>query len=248
MGKAAENRVRLDKMLADLGLGTRSQIKDMARRGRIQVNGVTEKKADVKVNPETDQVTVDNALVSYARFEYYMLNKPAGVVSATEDKRYATVLDLIAAKTRRDLFPVGRLDKDTQGLLLITNDGELAHELLSPKKHVDKLYYARIDGVVTQSHVEAFRAGLFVDETFRAMPANLTILSVNETERMSEIELTVREGKFHQVKRMFEACNMRVTFLKRLRMGALLLDTTLKPGEYRMLTKDEIQRLKECCH
>lgn len=240
--------IRADKYLADMGVGTRSDVKEYIKKGRVTVNDTVMKTADMKLDSDTDIVCFDGVPVSYMEYEYYMLNKPAGVVSATEDKRYATVLDLIAAKTRRDLFPVGRLDKDTQGLLLITNDGELAHELLSPKKHVDKLYYARIDGVVTQSHVEAFRAGLFVDETFRAMPANLTILSVNETERMSEIELTVREGKFHQVKRMFEACNMRVTFLKRLRMGALLLDTTLKPGEYRMLTKDEIQRLKECCH
>ncbi len=240
--------IRADKYLADMGVGTRSEVKEYIKQGRVTVNDTVMKMADMKLDSDTDIVCFDGVPVSYMEYEYYMLNKPAGVVSATEDKRYATVLDLIAAKTRRDLFPVGRLDKDTQGLLLITNDGELAHELLSPKKHVDKLYYARIDGVVTQSHVEAFRAGLFVDETFRAMPANLTILSVNETERMSEIELTVREGKFHQVKRMFEACNMRVTFLKRLRMGALLLDTTLKPGEYRMLTKDEIQRLKECCH
>ncbi len=240
--------IRADKYLADMGVGTRSEVKEYIKKGRVTVNDTVMKMADMKLDSDTDIVCFDGVPVSYMEYEYYMLNKPAGVVSATEDKRYATVLDLIAAKTRRDLFPVGRLDKDTQGLLLITNDGELAHELLSPKKHVDKLYYARIDGVVTQSHVEAFRAGLFVDETFRAMPANLTILSVNETERMSEIELTVREGKFHQVKRMFEACNMRVTFLKRLRMGALLLDTTLKPGEYRMLTKDEIQRLKECCH
>ncbi len=240
--------IRADKYLADMGVGTRSEVKEYIKKGRVTVNDTVMKTADMKLDSDTDIVCFDGVPVSYMEYEYYMLNKPAGVVSATEDKRYATVLDLIAAKTRRDLFPVGRLDKDTQGLLLITNDGELAHELLSPKKHVDKLYYARIDGVVTQSHVEAFRAGLFVDETFRAMPANLTILSVNETERMSEIELTVREGKFHQVKRMFEACNMRVTFLKRLRMGALLLDTTLKPGEYRMLTKDEIQRLKECCH
>lgn len=240
--------IRADKYLADMGVGTRSEVKEYIKKGRVTVNDTVMKTADMKLDSGTDIVCFDGVPVSYVEYEYYMLNKPAGVVSATEDKRDATVLDLITAKTRRDLFPVGRLDKDTQGLLLITNDGELAHELLSPKKHVDKLYYARIDGVVTQSHVEAFRAGLSVDETFRAMPANLTILSVNETKRTSEIELTVREGKFHQVKRMFEACNMRVTFLKRLRMGALALDRALKPGEYRMLTKDEIQRLKECCH
>lgn len=241
-------RIRADKYLADMGVGTRSEVKGYIKSGRVTVNDTVIIAADVKIDTDTDTVCFDGTPVSYAEYEYFMLNKPAGVVSATEDARDTTVLDLITAKNRRDLFPVGRLDKDTQGLLLITNDGELAHELLSPKKHVDKLYYAHIDGVVTQKHVDAFQDGLFVDETFRALPAHLTILNVDETTCQSEIELTIREGKFHQVKRMFEACDMHVTFLKRLRMGALVLDTALKPGEYRELTKDEIGMLKECCH
>lgn len=241
-------RIRADKYLADMGVGTRSEVKGYIKSGRVTVNDIVIQAADAKIDSDTDTVCFDGTPVSYAEYEYFMLNKPAGVVSATKDARDPTVLDLITAKNRKDLFPVGRLDKDTQGLLLITNDGELAHELLSPKKHVDKLYYAHVDGIVTQKHAEAFQDGLLVDETFRAMPAHLTILSVDETTCQSEIELTIREGKFHQVKRMFEACNMRVTFLKRLRMGPLVLDETLQSGEYRTLTKDEIQRLKECCN
>lgn len=240
--------IRADKYLADMGAGTRSEVKEYIKKGRVTVNGAVIKAPDCKIHTDKDAVCFDGVPVSYAEYEYFLLNKPAGVVSATEDKRDTTVLELIEEKNRKDLFPVGRLDKDTEGLLLITNDGLLAHELLSPKKHVDKVYYAKVDGVVTKSHVEEFGKGLAVDDSFRAMPANLVILSVDDKKGTSEIELTIHEGRFHQVKRMFEACGMRVTYLKRLRMGALLLDTTLKSGEYRMLTEDEIQRLKECCH
>lgn len=254
MGKAAENRVRLDKMLADLGLGTRSQIKDMARRGRIQVNGVTEKKADVKVNPETDQVTVDNALVSYARFEYYMLNKPQGVVSATEDPVHDTVLDLIRGKAgepvRKDLFPAGRLDIDTEGLLLITNDGELAHGLLSPRHHVDKRYFARVEGELPPDAKKRFADGITLADGTRTMPARLEILSGDHPQSREEgsgleVILTIREGKFHQVKRMFEAVGCGVSFLKRLSMGSLVLDESLEPGAYRALTEEEVEELKK---
>lgn len=254
MGKAAENRVRLDKMLADLGLGTRSQIKDMARRGRIQVNGVTEKKADVKVNPEADQVTVDNALVSYARFEYYMLNKPQGVVSATEDPVHDTVLDLIRGKAgepvRKDLFPAGRLDIDTEGLLLITNDGELAHGLLSPRHHVDKRYFARVEGELPPDVKKRFADGITLADGTRTMPARLEILSGDHPQSREEgggleVILTIREGKFHQVKRMFEAVGSRVSFLKRLSIGSLVLDESLEPGAYRALTEEEVEELKK---
>lgn len=237
-------RIRADKYLADMGVGTRSEVKGYIKSGRVTVNDIVIQAADAKIDSDTDTVCFDGTPVSYAEYEYFMLNKPAGVVSATEDARDPTVLDLITAKNRKDLFPVGRLDKDTEGLLLITNDGELAHRLLSPKKHVDKVYFARIDGVVTLDHVEEFRKGLVVDDTFKAMPARLTVLRLDESECTSEIELTIREGKFHQVKRMFEACNMCVVYLKRLSMGELKLDPELKPGEYRKLTADEVSLLK----
>ena len=171
-----------------------------------------------------------------------MLNKPAGVVSATEDPRDKTVIDLIEDRRRKDLFPAGRLDKDTEGLLLITNDGALAHDLLSPKKHVDKKYYAKIEGTVTEEDVELFEKGVDIGEKRATLPAVLTILSSGEE---SEITLTIREGKFHQVKRMFEAVGKKVTYLKRLSMGSLVLDEKLLPGEYRKLTEQELTQLKQ---
>jgi 16S rRNA pseudouridine516 synthase len=178
--------------------------------------------------------------IAYEQFEYYMLNKPAGVVSATIDARDKTVIDLIEEKNRKDLFPVGRLDKDTEGLLLITNDGELAHQLLSPKKHVDKVYYAKVEGHVTDEDVELFQRGVDIGEKEQTLPAKLVIL---QSGVISEVHLTIQEGKFHQVKRMFEAVNKKVIYLKRLSMGTLQLDETLLPGEYRRLTEEELQRL-----
>lgn len=182
-------------------------------------------------------------MVAYAEYEYYMLNKPAGVVSATEDKNDSTVLDLIDEKQRKDLFPVGRLDKDTEGLLLITNDGELAHQLLSPKKHVDKVYFARIDGKVTEEDVRKFAEGLEIGEEKPILPAHLEIL---KSEEISKIRLTIREGKFHQVKRMFHAVGKEVIYLKRLQMGSLVLDPRLALGEYRELTGQELEALRDC--
>ena len=182
-------------------------------------------------------------MVAYAEYEYYMLNKPAGVVSATEDKKDSTVLDLIDEKQRKDLFPVGRLDKDTEGLLLITNDGELAHQLLSPKKHVDKVYFARIDGKVTEEDRRRFAEGLEIGEEKLTLPAYLEIL---KSEEISEIRLTIREGKFHQVKRMFHAVGKEVIYLKRLQMGSLVLDPRLALGEYRELTGQELEALRDC--
>ena len=178
--------------------------------------------------------------MQYAEFEYYMLNKPAGCVSATSDNLHKTVLELIDTKVRKDLFPVGRLDIDTEGLLLITNDGALAHQLLSPKKHVDKTYYAEIEGMITNEDVVAFKEGLDIGENTLTLPAKLVIL---ESGTISKIEVTIQEGKYHQVKRMFEAVGKRVVYLKRLSMGTLTLDETLKPGEYRQLTPEEIEHL-----
>ena len=223
-----------------MGIGTRSQIKEAAKKGRIQVNGQTEKKTDRKITPGDDQVIMDGQVIGYVHTEYYMLNKPQGVVSATEDRKYQTVVDLIADRQRKDLFPVGRLDIDTEGLLLITNDGELAHRLLSPKKHVDKVYYAKVQGKVDESDVKAFADGVDIGDDTPAKSADLRILKSGEE---SEIELTITEGRFHQVKRMFHAVGKEVIYLKRLSMGSLALDKTLTKGEYRSLTEEEIKKL-----
>jgi 16S rRNA pseudouridine516 synthase len=233
-------KLRLDKYLADMGLGTRSEVKQAVRKGRVQVNGQTVREPEYKTETETDQVWFNGQPAAYREYEYYVLNKPAGVISASEDPRERCVVDLIESRKRKDLFPVGRLDKDTEGLLLITNDGGLAHRLLSPKKHVDKVYYARVQGRVTQEDAELFRRGVDIGEKKQTLPAELRILNAGE---ISEIELTIREGKFHQVKRMFHAAGKEVLYLKRLQMGPLRLDESLKPGEYRTLNTQELDIL-----
>lgn len=230
--------IRLDKFLTETGSLTRSQAKEAAKKGRILVNGEAEKKTDRKIDPEKDEIVLDGKRISYAAYEYYMLNKPKGVVSATEDKKYPTVVQLIQDRKRTDLFPAGRLDIDTEGLLLITNDGELTHNLLSPKKHVDKVYLAEFEGVFPEDGKEQFQAGLILEDGVKTMPAHI---SVNG----NQARLTIREGKFHQVKRMFQAVGCQVTYLKRLSMGSLTLDENLKPGEYRPLTNEEIESLKQ---
>ena len=236
MGKA----IRLDKFLADAGSGTRSEVKKYIQKGKVQVNGITAKKPELKVS-ETDEVILDGTVVSKApEFVYYLLHKPAGYVSATEDKCDRTVMELVPSD-RKGLFPVGRLDKDTEGLLLITNDGALAHDLLSPAKHVEKTYYAVIDGVVTEKDVNSFENGVDIGEEKLTKPGKLRIL---KSEPESEIELTITEGRFHQVKRMFEAVGKKILYLKRISMGPLQLTDDLKPGEYRPLTEEEITALK----
>lgn len=232
--------MRLDKFLADMGLGTRSEVKKLIKGGKVTVDDAIVKNEGFKVD-ETMDIRCGGTSVSYVRYVYYMLHKPAGVVSATEDRQDKTVLDLIDAKQRKDLFPVGRLDKDTEGLLLITNDGDLAHRLLSPKKHVSKVYYAKVSGCVTKEDVQAFADGLVISKDFTAMPARLEILAVHE--QMSEIKVEIFEGKFHQVKRMFEAVGKPVLYLKRLSMGPLVLDEALPQGAYRLLTEDELSAL-----
>lgn len=205
------------------------------------VNGEVVKKPELKINETTDQILCQGKKASYQKNIYLMLHKPAGVVSATEDNREKTVLDLVRPEDRKNgLFPVGRLDKDTEGLLLLTDDGELAHRLLSPKKHVDKTYYAKIDGQVTEEHVKQFREGLDIGDDKKTLPAVLTILLSGP---VSEIEVTIHEGRFHQIKRMFEAVGCKVTYLKRLSMGSLVLDETLPPEEYRPLTEAELEGL-----
>ena len=236
--------MRLDKYLAEMGVGTRQEVKKQIRQGKVTVNGTVVKAADTKIDETCDEVTIGSRNISYVSYEYYMLNKPGGVVSATEDRRDTTVIDLIKDKKRKDLFPVGRLDKDTEGLLLITNDGDLAHRLLAPKKHVDKVYYAKIDGMVTEEDVKRFAEGIDIgaEEEEMTRPAKLDIMKSAEE---SEIRLTIHEGKFHQVKRMFLAVGKEVTYLKRERMGPLCLDENLKPGEYRLLTEEEIENVRK---
>lgn len=232
--------IRLDKYLADMGVGTRTEVKKLIRQGKVTVDDVIIKTPEQKIDIISQKVFCNGQGVKYQEYEYYMLNKPAGYVSATTDNHDKTVLDLITDKKRKDLFPVGRLDKDTEGLLLITNDGELAHRLLAPKKHVDKLYYAKVEGVVTEEDVKAFAEGVSIGEDEMTRPAVLEILQSDE---ISEIHLTIQEGKFHQVKRMFESVDKKVIYLKRLSMGTLKLDERLKLGEYRPLTEEELEHL-----
>jgi 16S rRNA pseudouridine516 synthase len=236
-----EKRIRLDKYLADMGIGTRKEVKNDIRKGKIKVNGITETSPEIKIDIDSDNISVDGKEIGYVSYEYFMFHKPAGCVSATEDWKHKTVIDYIDAK-RKDLFPVGRLDIDTEGLLLITNDGDLAHQLLSPKKHVEKVYYARINGIVTNQDIALFEKGLDIGEERLTLPAKLEII---KSDLESEINITITEGKYHQVKRMFEAVEKQVIYLKRLSMGNLKLDEELKPGEYRALREAELSDLKE---
>ena len=275
--------VRLDKFLADAGKGTRSEVKKFIQKGQVQVNGVPAKKPEIKVDPENDVVVLSGETVGAApEFVYYLLNKPAGCVSATEDRNDRTVMEYVPSD-RKGLFPVGRLDKDTEGLLLITDDGQLAHRLLSPKKHVDKTYFAVTEGKVVPEDIEKIQVGVDIGDEEPALPGKLEILKVweenpkqevasgkncegknvkGDSETMtdkadneeykadveksfwrSEILLTIQEGRFHQVKRMMEAVGKKVIYLKRISMGSLELDKKLQPGDYRMLTEEEIDRI-----
>ena len=311
--------MRLDKFLADMGVGSRSDLKKAIRKSLVTVNGAVEKDPGAQVSAE-DLICFDGAEIRYAEQQYYMLHKPAGVLSASEDRRQTTVVDLIrdAASTdasaanasaadhhatgghddgsiarstedalvRKDLFPVGRLDKDTEGLLIITNDGPLAHQLLVPKHHIDKTYYAIVTGTITEDDQRAFTRGIRYDEKLTALPATLRVLSTGKTvaelrralgftatsERLlrtrlagpafvgaeepaditddtlvSEVEITIQEGKFHQIKKMVKALpgEKEILYLRRITMGALRLDPALAPGEFRKLSEDEIKILKD---
>ncbi|MBQ9609036.1 MAG: rRNA pseudouridine synthase [Lachnospiraceae bacterium] len=255
--------MRLDKFLADAGAGTRSDVKIKIKKGQVTLNGKTVGKSDIKINPDSDEVCLDGKKLIYNEFEYFMLNKPQGVVSATTDAKDKTVIELITEAKRRDLFPVGRLDKDTEGLLIITNDGKLANRLLAPGKHVEKTYFAIIAGEVTEDTVLRFAEGIDIGDDKPTAPAKLKLKGTYDKEEItkitynnvsdgnnsgndtiiSEVEITITEGRYHQIKRMFEAVGMRVIYLKRLSMGNLSLDDSLKPGEYRMLTDEEVKLL-----
>ena len=234
--------MRLDKLLAHCGYGSRKDVKEIIKKGYVTVNGQIVKKDKTHVDPNKDIVKVDDEVLVYEEFVYYMLNKPAGYVSATEDNVYPTVVEIIYDYYRNDLFPVGRLDVDTEGLLLLTNDGQLAHQLLSPKKHCPKIYYAKIKGEVNESDVQAFKDGIAIDD-YVTQSAKLDILSVENG--YSEIEVTIYEGKFHQVKKMFLACQKEVVYLKRIQMKDLKLDSSLGIGEFRRLTSLELDGLKD---
>lgn len=232
--------IRLDKFLSDAQLGTRSQVKQLMKKGLITVNGEISKKPELRIDPAIDRVCFDGKEISLEKEVYYMLNKPAGVVSATQDNHERTVLDLFAREDRRpDLFPVGRLDKDTTGLLLITNDGALSHRLLSPRHHVDKTYFTGVDGIISEETAELFANGLDIGDDKPTLPAILKPLSDHEA------LVTIHEGRFHQIKRMFHAAGCEVVRLKRLSMGSLTLDEELPEGSYRRLTPEEIELLKQ---
>ncbi|MCL1701008.1 pseudouridine synthase [Lysinibacillus sp. Bpr_S20] len=234
--------MRLDKLLSNMGYGSRKEVKQLLKQKAVTVDGAYVKDAALHVDPEKQEISVFDERVMYTEFVYFMMNKPPGVISATEDLRDETVIDLLDPLHQHfQPFPVGRLDKDTEGLLLITNDGVLAHNLLSPKKHVPKVYYAQIEGIVTEDDCEKFAQGVELDDGYVTKPGELIIL---KSAQQSEIELTIQEGKFHQVKRMFEAVGKRVTYLKRLSMGSLNLDDSLELGEYRELTAEELAYLK----
>ena len=235
-------QVRLDKFLADAGAGTRSQVKGFLKKSLVTVNGEPARKPEQKISPETDLIVFQGTVLSYTEFYYYMLNKPSGYVSATDDNTAPTVLSLLKGAPGKDLFPVGRLDKDTEGLLLITNDGALAHRLLSPRHHVDKTYFVRADGAVTEDDCSRLEAGVDIGEDRPTLPARAALLSSGP---VSEVELTIHEGKFHQVKRMFQAVGKPVLYLRRLSMGSLTLDETLPPGQYRPLREEEIAALRK---
>lgn len=233
--------MRIDKFLSNMGIGSRKEVKDYIKKGLIKINGKTVLKATEKVDPYKDQVYFDNSQIEYEEYTYLMLNKPQGYISATEGHGVKTVIDLLEDKYKnRGIFPAGRLDKDTEGLIFLTNDGRLAHNLLSPKKAVVKKYYAKVDMPLENNDIQKFKTGIYLDtEQYLTLPATLEIISDYEC------FVYIEEGKYHQVKRMLASCGKNVTYLKRLSIGPLLLDENLELGQYRKLTDDEIVNLRQ---
>jgi len=235
---------RIDKILSNLGHGTRKEVKVLCKKGKVEVDGVITSDSAMKIDPDKVVIKVSGEEINYRKFIYLIMNKPSGVVSATVDNHDETVIDLIDEGLRAfKPFPIGRLDKDTVGLLLITNDGELNHKLIAPKNHVDKVYYAEINKFVDESDVAKFKKGVVIDDGYKCMPAILEVLKADEDG--SEIMVTIQEGKFHQVKRMFESVDKKVVFLRRVSFGPLKLDENLSEGQYRELSEDEITLLKQ---
>lgn len=234
---------RLDKIIASTGRWSRREVKNLIRQGRVLVDGMPPRSAEEKADPEAAEIVVNGEAITYRRYTWIMLNKPAGYLSATEDGRGKTVLDLLPPELQKQkLFPVGRLDKDTEGLLLLTNQGGLAHDLLSPRHHVDKVYYTRVSGRLTEEDCAAFAAGMTLDDGLVCLPAGLEILSVGEE---SEARVTLREGKFHQIKRMLAQRGKPVVYLERIAMGNLPLDPGLERGKFRFLTEKEVELLQK---
>lgn len=248
-------KMRLDKFISNMTSLSRTEATERIYHNHITVNDKIKKDPALKVDPIKDLICIDGEKIEYEEFVYYMLNKPAGVVSATEDKKYKTVCDLIPSS--RDIAPVGRLDIDTEGLLLLTDDGKLAHQLISPKKHVDKVYYVEVDGKITDEVINGFETGIDYGEDKPSQPGRLEIVTDNSTvckmhehkseslKATSDIKVdaayvTIHEGKFHQIKRMFEVYGLNVTYLKRISMGNLILDECLKPGEHKKISREEI--------
>ena len=235
--------MRLDKFLVACAVGSRTEVKNLLKAGRVTVNGKKEKSAKLQINEEKDEIRFDGQVLEYEEFVYYMMNKPQGVISATEDSKHRTVLDLLDDIARtKEVFPVGRLDIDTHGLLLLTNDGQLAHALLSPKRHVDKTYLAHVEGIMVQEDVETFVKGIPLKD-FTCQSAKLELVSLDSVKNQSLVRVTIAEGKFHQVKRMVAYCGKEVVDLQRLTMGTLVLDENLERGEWRRLTKEELEVL-----
>lgn len=230
--------MRLDKMLAKYGLGSRKQVKNLIRKGFITVNGQIIKNDDYKVNLNEDEVVCDGEVINYQPYVYLMLNKPQGYVCATKDNVHPTVLDLIFGYENYELFPVGRLDLDTEGLLLITNDGDFAHRLMAPSRHHSKIYHARVDGILDENDVQLFKKGIVLDNGHHCLPANLKILQADQNS--CEVEIEIFEGKFHQVKKMVAACNKEVVHLKRVAIKNLQLDRSLALGDFRELSQNEL--------
>lgn len=239
MGK----KQRLDKILSNMGYGSRKDVKKFIKDGRVEINNKLVKENNIRIDPYNSNITFDKSPVVYREYIYLMMNKPQDVVSSTDDPTNETVLDLLEYEHLIfEPFPAGRLDKDTEGFIFLTNDGKLAHELLSPKKGIGKTYYAEIDGYVKEDHISQFEEGIVLDDGYKTLPSKLKIL---ESSIFSKVELTITEGKYHQVKRMFQALDMEVNYLKRISIGPLVLDETLDLGEYRELNEEEIQLLKE---
>lgn len=237
--------MRLDKFLANSGIGTRKEVKELLKKRLIKVNDEVVKDGKIHVDENEDTVKYKDEIISYKKFVYIMLNKPNGVISATEDKVHKTVIDLLGDEYRTfEVFPVGRLDIDTEGLLLLTNDGVLSHNLLSPNKHVDKKYYVELEKLLTEMDIAKLEKGVELKD-FTTKDAKVEIIENGEESDKIRVYITISEGKFHQVKRMFKAVGNEVKYLKRVKMGTLSLDENLKLGEYRELTEDELTKLKE---
>lgn len=232
--------VRLDKFLADNGIGTRSKVRELIKKGLIKVNNDIVRKADLKIDVQNDEIVYNGEKIEYQKYHYYILNKPADCITATTDSRAKTVMDILSDVPYKNMFPVGRLDKDTEGLLLITDDGDLAHRLLSPKNHIDKTYFVKCSGIISDEDINVLENGVDIGDDKPTMPAKAVLTASDPKKNSSELLLTIREGRFHQIKRMIKAVGKTVTYLERIAFGSIKLDDSIKRGEYRRLSDDEI--------